>query len=77
MFYIDEDTCTQCGSCLDACPCDAIIVDEKGHHSIDEALCIECGACYDVCEYGSIFEAEPATMIPKRDVQKKTNLTKL
>ena len=37
----------------------------KGHHSIDEALCIECGACYDVCEYGSIFEAEPATMIPK------------
>ena len=68
MFYIDRDTCTDCASCVDACPCDAIIVDANGSHTIDPELCVECGACYDVCEYASIFEAEPADMIPHKNV---------
>lgn len=67
MFFIDTDTCTDCGSCLDACPCDAIIRDEEGHLLIDPDLCVECGACYDVCEFNSIFEA-PLEEIPKKDV---------
>ena len=55
MFVIDPDTCTACDSCMDACPCDAI-------------LCVDCGACMDVCEFGSIFEVDEADIIPKKDV---------
>ena len=31
MFAIDPVDCTECGVCKDACPCDAIYQDEKGH----------------------------------------------
>lgn len=69
MFFIDQDTCTECDNCIDACPCDAISVVD-GHHVIDPELCVECGACYDACEYGSIFEADMPTtsVIPKKDI---------
>lgn len=56
MFAIDPVDCTECGVCKDACPCDAIYQDEKGHYIVDPDLCVECGACLDVCEFGSVFE---------------------
>ncbi len=66
MFFIDTDTCTACDCCIDACPCDAIIIVD-GQHTIDPELCVECGACYDACEFGSIFESDLES-IPKQDV---------
>ena len=68
MFYIDQDSCTACDACIEACPCDAVIIVD-GKHTIDPDLCVECGACYDACEWGSVFEANPADMvIPKKDL---------
>lgn len=68
MFVIDNDTCTGCDSCIDACPCDAILIDEEGNHIIDPDMCSDCGACYDVCEYASIFEVDEDAIIPKKDI---------
>lgn len=52
-LWIDEDKCTGCGACLNACPKKAIIMkeDEKGfvHPFIGEG-CIDCGKCREVCE---------------------------
>lgn len=55
MFAIDPKDCTNCGECVKACPCDAII-EENGTHKVIDSLCVECGGCLDVCEFGAVFE---------------------
>lgn len=49
---IDADTCTACGSCTDACPLDALTVEDVA--VVDEDLCCECGACTAVCPVEAI-----------------------
>ncbi len=45
---IDKETCSGCGDCVEACPLDAIeMQDEKA--VVDEETCGDCGACADVC----------------------------
>ncbi len=45
---IDTEACTGCGDCVEACPLDAIeLQDEKA--VVDEETCGDCGACADVC----------------------------
>jgi len=58
MFVIDNDICTQCDECKDACPCDAITDTEDGKRVVDQDACAECGACFDVCEFGAISEVD-------------------
>ena len=45
---INKETCTACGSCVDACPLELI---EVGEFAVinDPDSCIECGACVDEC----------------------------
>ena len=43
---VDADKCTGCGICEDACPADAIKVNDVAHIGED---CTECGACVDEC----------------------------
>jgi len=45
LASIDEDLCTKCGLCRDACRFDAITEDIK----IDDFKCEGCGLCYHVC----------------------------
>jgi ferredoxin len=50
---IDKDSCTGCGSCLEACPPLAIIMsDEKA--LIETEFCEECGFCAAECPVGAI-----------------------
>lgn len=44
---VNQETCVGCGACVDACPVNAIKVEDKA--VIAEGDCIECGACVGSC----------------------------
>jgi Fe-S-cluster-containing hydrogenase component 2 len=50
---VNEDKCTGCEACIDACPAEAIkMVDGKA--SIDADTCVDCGVCVDECPVEAI-----------------------
>ncbi len=55
MAYKITDECTSCGSCVEACPSEAIKEGEP-KYTIDADLCIDCGACVDACPANAILE---------------------
>lgn len=54
--YVVTDLCRGClaHSCRQACPRDAIVIDEHQHAHIDKSKCIECGKCAKACQYSAI-----------------------
>lgn len=44
---VDNDKCTGCGVCVDACPVNAIEI--KDQKAIISDACIDCGACLSQC----------------------------
>lgn len=44
---VDKDKCTACGVCVDACPTEAITLDDVA--KVDEEKCVDCGTCVDEC----------------------------
>ncbi|HOA46619.1 MAG TPA: 4Fe-4S binding protein [Paludibacteraceae bacterium] len=55
MAYVITDDCVACGSCLSACPLEAI--SEGEIYSIDPDICSDCGACAEVCPSDAIHPA--------------------
>jgi len=56
MFVI-TDTCIACGSCVDSCATEAIVLDDSvNHYVISQDKCIQCGSCVDTCPLGAIEE---------------------
>lgn len=53
MPWIDKETCTGCGICVDECPVDAIAMDVE-QAVIDMANCIRCGVCHSICPQDSV-----------------------
>ena len=49
---IDKEKCTGCGTCVDACPVEALKVNDKA--TVDADTCIDCGTCVDECPEGAI-----------------------
>ena len=48
MAFIIDDSCTNCGACVDECPV-SCISEGDSKYLIDENVCIDCGACVGVC----------------------------
>lgn len=49
---LNEDSCTACGTCVDACPAGALKateVDGRWSLDFDPSLCVGCGECTSVC----------------------------
>ena len=53
MAHVISDECISCGSCVDACPSEAIS-EGDGKYVIDADACVDCGACVDECPTGAI-----------------------
>ena len=45
---VDVELCTGCGACVEACPVEAISV-QDGKARIDAGTCVECGVCVGEC----------------------------
>ena len=54
LSEIDPESCTGCGTCVEWCPTDAIILDENELARRDESACLGCGVCSRFCPEGAI-----------------------
>ena len=69
---IDPDKCIKCGRCVQVCPFNAIVKqerpcekacginaihkDEYGHAEIDQEKCVSCGMCLNSCPFAAIVD---------------------
>ncbi|MCR4669304.1 MAG: monomeric [FeFe] hydrogenase [Clostridia bacterium] len=55
--HMVTDLCRGCvaHNCKEACPRNAIAIDERGYSHIDKARCVECGRCAAACKYNAII----------------------
>jgi len=49
---VDKEKCTGCGICVDACPVEAIKIENDKAVISDD--CTECGACENECPNNAI-----------------------
>jgi len=57
-FYIDQKTCSKCGSCVEVCPALLLQRDENKVVSFKPDfldICLGCGQCMAVCTTESVF----------------------
>ncbi len=50
---IDNTKCTGCGSCVEACPLEAMTLTD-GLAAADPEACVECGVCMEACPNDAI-----------------------
>ncbi|MHC5061598.1 MAG: indolepyruvate ferredoxin oxidoreductase subunit alpha [Planctomycetota bacterium] len=50
---VNAQTCTGCETCIDACPSEAIKMDEA-KAVVEADNCVDCGVCVDECPVEAI-----------------------
>jgi len=66
---IDIDLCTGCGTCVDSCPTDAILLNAENLAERDAEACLGCGICARFCPEEAILLKEGLRKVfipPKR-----------
>lgn len=53
-IIVDEEKCTGCGNCVQACPCACLEVVNKKARMIEGIVCMSCSACVAHCEKDAI-----------------------
>jgi NAD-dependent dihydropyrimidine dehydrogenase PreA subunit len=60
-LQIDASLCTGCGACIEVCPHEVFLIEEKDGHTMasirDRGDCMECGACAKNCPVKAIAVA--------------------
>ncbi len=54
---LTEAPCSACGSCVEACPDDAVSLEGQGPPEIDFWRCMRCGRCVAACPTGTLAES--------------------
>ena len=54
MAYVITDACTACGACVETCPVEAMVRDDRGVVRRRLFRCIGCGSCARACPFGAI-----------------------
>lgn len=54
VAVVDPEQCEGCAVCVDACPTDAITMNESDKAVVDEETCSDCGECVDACPTNAI-----------------------
>ena len=49
LSMIDDEACTGCGTCVERCPTDAIVLNAQDVAQRDENACLGCGVCSHFC----------------------------
>lgn len=49
LSVIDRQACSGCGTCVEWCPTDAIVLNDEGLAERDESACLGCGVCSRFC----------------------------
>lgn len=52
VAHVDETLCAACGTCVDACPFEALSLDEVS--TVSWAKCMGCGVCIGQCPSDAI-----------------------
>jgi Pyruvate/2-oxoacid:ferredoxin oxidoreductase delta subunit len=50
----DQELCTECGTCAESCPIEAIEMLPQGGPKIDVSICMGCGVCSLRCQSGAL-----------------------
>jgi Pyruvate/2-oxoacid:ferredoxin oxidoreductase delta subunit len=58
LSVIDQESCTGCGTCVEWCPTDAIVLNEMDLAQRDESACLGCGVCSRFCPEEAILLQE-------------------
>ena len=48
------EKCTGCGRCVEVCPHNVFVLQERRAQITDRDRCMECGACALNCDYGAL-----------------------
>ncbi|PIE53493.1 hypothetical protein CSA37_01120 [Candidatus Fermentibacteria bacterium] len=59
-YFVAPEGCVSCQLCVNACPVQAISMDDNNKAVIDPELCINCGICAGTCPVGTIFPSDSA-----------------
>jgi Pyruvate/2-oxoacid:ferredoxin oxidoreductase delta subunit len=60
----NSDACTTCGTCIERCPTNALVMDNGEVWELNLDRCIGCGVCATGCDFGAIALVERPGILP-------------
>ena len=54
-FVFNQDKCTGCGRCVEVCPHEVFIIENRKAVPVNADRCMECGACSKNCAFDAVY----------------------